>query len=139
MDETKFTPGPWSIKSGRSTGGAPSMDNFYSAIHKGNGIKGVHAYTVAMWNFYHDEKVTQLGGGAVSVSRVPNTERREIEPINGHHPDAHLIAAAPDLYHALDSLIYRVEKSTQLTMSCEDDCICEVCAGKAILARARGN
>ena len=100
---TKFTPGPWKTKRINTTGGSPGHSDFGSVV-----VIGKDEIIVKHHSMFYKVLVTkapELGPHAVNTRRSyddPGTpDYNESKCINGIHPDAHLIAAAPDLYEML--------------------------------------
>lgn len=105
MEETRFTPGPWL----RDTDGALPIRIFVEDSRWKDSVKTI---------------LSSVGGDVV----IGTGEYRE------DHANAHLIAAAPDLYEAL----YAYVKPDGCF--CDENSItgCRYCVALAALAKARG-
>lgn len=138
MSDTKFTKGPWrwemnlQSKTVHLVGGKPQFDKTVMDFERWGMGGAAPRFNEA------------IAGNEYNIMSRVHEKREWIKPFDGRahhakwcaaidHPDAALIAAAPELYSALETLMLRltggngvaVEKSTLL-------------AGEAALKKARG-
>ncbi len=95
MNETKFTPGPW-VASFRPVASAIGRIPYASFVQVGN-IEIVTRHH----SLQYPVLVTPYKLHCDYVESEASPDAEQAKCINGIHPDAHLIAAAPDLYDAL--------------------------------------
>lgn len=144
MGEAKFTPGPWAWFG--SAGGCP--DIYLATDHSGRR----YVMSFRRWGFNGAQPCFQPEGrgmkkasdllqfevgdksivGVEAAKKDGSVYRYQIRGIAA--PDAHLIAAAPELYNALSDLVSSLECSdTDLFILRE-----EIKVARATLAKARG-
>lgn len=147
MSEAKFTPGPWAWFG--SAGGAP--DIYLATNHSGRR----YVMSFRRWGLNGAQPCFQLEGrgmkkasdllqfevgdksiiGVDAAKNDGSVYRYQIRGIAA--PDAHLIAAAPELYEALSVLVDTLsDKLSDISAAFGE--AREITAARAALARARG-
>jgi len=129
--ETKHTPGPWTVEVRAASVGLEETD--YCHLVK----KGIHEYSVACTTQKNFEHIVHkdLPNGYVESSGVGRIAH-DLTP----HPDAILIAAAPDLLSALNGLLQMyvafINSGDAGNWNPEDES--QVKAARAAIAKALG-
>ena len=111
-----WTPGPWTFEMAQTADGTT-----YQHIRAGH---------VGVADTWHSDPIVIMGWSPLAGV----TERR-----HGNPADARLIAAAPDLYDALDALVdAQCPSGEDVTTECRDDLAKALKKASAALAKARG-
>ena len=111
MSETKFTPGPWTLitHSGK--------DALIGAFE----IRGMFFDKPGIYPIFQQSR-SAIDGATVYL----------------HPADAHLIAAAPDLYAALETALKTLELAETKVLVGDEGCIWPAEIARAALKKARG-
>ena len=117
MSETKFTPGPWKIDMGFGDWGMPIT------------------HTVFVCDQIYAEKHTEICSIYSAQPYCMGEQQRVRDKYQTDKANAHLIAAAPELYEALEAIIARWD--APLWKDIEPTAVC-IGKGRAALAKARG-
>lgn len=120
MEEAKFTPGPW-----RWFGNTKTKYIYLATTHSGR----LYVMDFVRWGMQSAQPCFQPAPGKIAMQPATDLVRYEVDYRQDiaciDHPDAYLIAAAPDLYAACE-----------LALESDDKAVKDVL--RAALARARG-